>query len=316
MTSFTKRASNAVFTKPGLVNLGLCVVLSFSCICVFIHMWLRIESCTRSGHGPRLRDKISQWDFKGLDAIILRSINPHIHYDTNKDFFCNKCDHDFYNTVLKMFECCQDPYATFLMGGLNNGALADVFLTECKGTIHGFEIQETLYEKLLLKYASETRIQISNVGMSSREDELPITGGGEGAGTYTNFRNETTWDGRRVARVIDLDSYIKENNIQNICMIHIDVEGHEPQVIQGLHINKNSVPIITYELGGTWVDSRHESSWSQQDTAKYFIDHGYKLFLIGKNKMMEVNDLFFQKAQGLNEGFGTFVQGNLLALKA
>lgn len=285
--------------RMGPIPILFGITVAFVKICTMIYVY---------------RERVQARIFNNLDSIVIKRTDPHDYYDNHKDYFCNKCDHDFYRQVLKVFECCENPEANFLMGGLNNGDLADIFLSECKGNIHGFEIQKDLYEGLLLKYAGESRIFISNQGMSSRKDKLPVTGDGEGAGTYQTFRNITTWDGKRVARVTDLASYIDENRVEKICMVHIDVEGHEPEVIQGLQLNKNRIPVVIYELGGTWVDSRHESIWSQADTAKYLIQHGYSLFIIGKSKMMEIDDKFFERAKGLNEGFGNFIQGNLLAL--
>lgn len=312
ITRHLKESARSVCFRVGvLAFISLTLVCSCKILLSIYPFQIKDRNVFQS---TRTYERSKDWSFETLSSTILQVKEPHDYYDANKGFFCNKCDHEFYNKSLALFQCCHDPDAVVLMGGLNEGALADIFLSQCQGHVHGFEIQVDLYEKLLLKYASEKRIHISHMGLSREKASLPVTGGGEGAGTYTSFRNRSTWDGNHVARVTDLWSYIEENRLQNICMVHIDVEGHEPQAIQGLQISKTRIPVITYELGGTWVDSRHESTWSQTDTAKYFIQHGYRVHLIGKDKMMEIDQSFFEKAKGLNEGYGRFIQGNLLAL--
>ena len=58
-------------------------------------------------------------------------------------------------------------------------------------------------------------------------------------------------------------------------MVVIDVEGFEPKVLRGMHLedekNQRRFPHIQYELGGTWakLDPRHggTTEWSQHDAA-------------------------------------------------
>ena len=65
------------------------------------------------------------------------------------DDFCNECDFEFYRRYLRRIPCCNSG-ADFVIGGLNEGDLSDVFLERCTGHIHGFEIQKHYFEQLLL----------------------------------------------------------------------------------------------------------------------------------------------------------------------
>ena len=51
----------------------------------------------------------------------------------------------------------------------------------------------------------------------------------------------------------------------------IDVEGHEMGVIAGMNLAqlRDTFPIFQYELGGTWIDDRHEGDMTQADAAGY-----------------------------------------------
>ena len=243
------------------------------------------------------------------------------------DEFCNKCDFDFYqNILLPLLPCCSSgtvDTAAILLGGLNNGQLADFVLKHCKGPkIHGFEIQEDLYELLLLKYSPlGNRLKINNVGMSNVAGESPVASAGshETAGLFQTFRNQTVWDGSKKVRTIRLDDYVDVNRLAgSVCLSIIDVEGHESKVLQGMDLSNRAsdFPVLAYELGGTWAkgDTRRAGSWLQSDAARFLTNLGYKLYLIGSNSLLSVDAAFFEESKALDEGYGPFVQGNLLAV--
>ena len=125
-----------------------------------------------------------------------------------------------------------------------------------------------------------------------------------------------------------MSEWCHEHRVTSTSYVVIDVEGYEPKVLRGMHLeqpaNQKLFPHIQYELGGTWGarDPRHGGvhEWSQYDAAKYMEQSGYLLFLIGEDGWMPVNaDFFDDVTPGFghhmhDEGFGIFVQGNLLCL--
>lgn len=256
-----------------------------------------------------------------LGDLTLAVPDPTQHYAAHEGDFCNKCDFDFYTLLLPLLPCCSEPTAAVLTGGVNKGALLDLLLLHCKApTVHGFEIQSTLYEELQLKYSKtyNARVVLNNKGLSDRSHTLPIaTGMGEGGGLFKSFRGTNVWVNSSTVETISLAQYAQQRGVQNrVCMAIIDVEGHEAKVIQGMLLMEERLafPIFAYELGGTWVDSRNPSTWSQASTASYLINLGYRLFLIGRSHLLPVTADFFAASRVHNEGYGHFVQGNLLAV--
>ena len=79
---------------------------------------------------------------------------------------------------------------------------------------------------------------------------------------------------------------------------------------------------IDDELGGTWAqnDKRHNGDpWTQVDAALHLEKLGYELFLTHGHRWLHVESDFFQVENNPatdEEGFGPFVQGNLLAMHA
>lgn len=248
-------------------------------------------------------------------------------YSNNPDFFCNKCDFDFYKTFLPTLSCCNDTNSIIITGGVNDGAMIDLLLDVCpKPVIHGFEIQNKLYETLLLKYSLLQRVRLHNLGFSDKSTkDTTINGNGETAGLYKSQspkKRSLFWDQSpksqspksETVSTVSLAEFVEDKG--NVCISVIDVEGFESKVIQGMGLKDNlkHFKIFAFELGGTWVDSRNPSSWRQQDACAYLENNGYNLYIIGKTNLMRVNRQFFAESKHFNEGSGYFVQGNLLAI--
>lgn len=235
-------------------------------------------------------------------------------YSKNADFFCNKCDFDFYKKFLPTLSCCNDKNSIIITGGVNEGAMIDLLLDVCpKPVIHGFEIQNKLYETLLLKYSLLQRVRLYNLGFSDKSTkEASINGNNEMAGLYRTFQDQSPKN--ETVSTVSLAEFVEDKG--NVCFSVIDVEGFESKVIQGMGLKENlkHFKIFAFELGGTWADSRNPSSWRQQDACAYLENNGYNLYIIGKTNLMRVSRQFFAESKHFNDGSGYFVQGNLLAI--
>ena len=123
---------------------------------------------------------------------------------------------------------------------------------------------------------------------------------------------------------VAMAEWCEEQNISATSYVVIDVEGFEPKVLRGMHLeqtaNQKRFPHFQHELGGTWAlrDPRHgrPQEWSQYDTAVHLKRCGYLLFLIGTDGWLHVSPGFFKEGAHMleEEGNGKFVQGNLLCL--
>lgn len=254
-----------------------------------------------------------------LTSFLIETDDPVSYYDNNSEYFGNKEDFTFYPLFLPTLDCCQNSSSSIIIGGLNAGQLLDVVLLSCpKVSFHGFEIQKNLYEYLELKYSSYPKVYLNNMGMSHDSRTKHVSNTGEGSGLYKNFRGSAVTMSDYTIKTISLSAYTLMHSIAKTCITIIDVEGLEVFVILGMHLKKKLelFPIFSLELGGTWAekDGRNPSSWHQKHAAKYLLDIGYRIFLIGSKKLLEVNDSFFNRSKLLNEGYGFFVQGNLLAI--
>lgn len=82
-----------------------------------------------------------------------------------------------------------------------------------------------------------------------------------------------------------LDNYVKENDIEKIDFLKIDVEGNELNVLKGAlnTINKKIIKYIQIEFGGTHVDSRvfFRDIW-------LLLNDKYRIYRILKNGIWEI----------------------------
>lgn len=129
---------------------------------------------------------------------------------------------------------------------------ADVFPT-CD--IHSFEIVPTTFARLRDNIASIPRIRPNNFGLSKADGFVdvhlpgkdtstatlyPVTGALEQAGWY---KDKTSCEVRTASR------YLKENLIDAIDLVKIDVEGADLDVLLGFGEDIDRVRVIQFEYG-------------------------------------------------------------------
>lgn len=225
-----------------------------------------------------------------------------------------------------------------LIGGVNRGQLAHALLDSCAGlTFVGAEIAPLVFDIAAASFpaARYPHTTLINTGFSDKE----------GTATYSGVNNEefegfSLFDARKDTerrRFSDWSSAVSEVAVLPLTTVwerHIrttgaklvytvvDTEGHEPLVVKGMQLgereNRAHFSAFQIELGGTWAsgDPRHpRGSASQQEVAELLENLGYLLFLVGDPQILPLTSgMLSHPALLLNEGFGDFVQGNLLAI--
>jgi len=237
-------------------------------------------------------------------------------YKNNYQEFDNLADFNQMPRILPYID--PTPSAVFLIGGIDRAqmTLAVAGLISKDIPIHGFEILKSSQQESSALVAHYPNVHIHHLAWGEASGMLPE------------------------AATVSMAEWADENHVTLSLYTLIDVEGHEPRVLRGMKLhdlsNQRRFPIVQYELGGTWAerdkrhysgseteqdkrDNRHysgsETEWTQKQAAEYMRSNGYELFLIGTNNWMRVDPEFFEEGDhSLDEGFGRFVQGNLLCL--
>ena len=239
------------------------------------------------------------------------------HNFQNKDdfYFAQKLSLELNNRGY----CSISSNQTLFIGGLNEGQLANMYLSSCPGIgLFGVEIQPKLYEQVKNKYSTNSKVKILNVGIGDFPTSMLFRGEGEGA--FLEESKIVRFAGSPLSSihipVIPLAT-LKDNFIYTV----IDTEGYEPFVIAGMGLqhkqNRKKFPLFQFEIGGTWAvnDDRHpEGSMGLDEVFSYLHARGYLIFLMGNRGLYQMDEYFYKTAPKLNEGYGEFLAGNVLAV--
>ncbi len=170
--------------------------------------------------------------------------------------------------------------------GSNKGQFLDLTLKNILTddfTIHCFEPASTTFQVLLQNSRKDRRIKLNNIGLGKEryETSLYYDSLGSGLASLTKRKlDHYNIDFSKFERVkIDtIDNYCRENSIDRIHLLKIDVEGHELDVLDGASemFERKAIDIVAFEFGGCNIDTRSFF----QDFYYFFQNVNMKIFRI------------------------------------
>ena len=184
--------------------------------------------------------------------------------------------------------------------GANVGDWTKLCLTlNKKSFVYCFEPSNYTFELLKKNTIDFKNITYNNIGLGSKNSIQTLHCVGKGFGTNSFYQREGIDIKQSMAEQITvetLDYYCKKNEINEIDILKIDVEGHEYEVLNGAkELLKNGViRCIQFEYGGTYIDSRI----LLKDIFELLIKNDYNLFKMYPNKL-----LFIEKYEQIYENF-------------
>ncbi len=177
-------------------------------------------------------------------------------------------------TVMQDARCVFDVGANVGEWTLEAAALAP----EC--TIHAFEIVPLTYETLRARTASKPKIRVNNLGLSATGEPVTIHLG-ETSDTATACRLESAplhqeyYSAQIRCTTCRAEDYMREQGIDEVDFVKIDVEGMDLQVIKGFGERLRHVRALQFEYGIFNIASR--------DLLHDFYQHlQQRGFLVGK----------------------------------
>ena len=156
---------------------------------------------------------------------------------------------------------------------------------KCK--IHSFEPIKHEVDKLSLKYQNDKLVILNNVAVGEKPGNLDFNiAASSGHSSFKNLIPNTTWvkerskeynvdsknyiTGKINTKVITLDDYCNDNNIQQIDILKIDTQGYEDKVLEGAIelLKLNKIKLIELELIFSEI---YENPPNIYDVEKYLI---------------------------------------------
>ena len=129
--------------------------------------------------------------------------------------------------------------------------------------IYSFEPSKATFRKLQENVSNISNISFYNIGMGAKKETLKLYSSGFGStiASVYNLHNPINEFKEEYMEEIDLttiDAFCRENDIQSIDILKIDIEGHELYALEGacqLLANK-AIRFIQFEFSECNIDSR------------------------------------------------------------
>jgi len=172
----------------------------------------------------------------------------------------NNCDMHS-NGELRLLQDLLPKCTTVFDVGANVGEWSELALTINPNlNLHCFEPSAATY------YALHSRgltglVVLNHLGLSARPEEKTLYVFADGAGTNSVYRREglnISQAQTEKIRLDTLDAYCHREQVQQIDLLKIDVEGHELDVLKGAKamLEQGRIQRIQFEYGGTYIDAR------------------------------------------------------------
>lgn len=144
-------------------------------------------------------------------------------------------------------------------------------------TIHAFELSPRTFKTLSTRLQGE-RFRLNNRGMGRESGRISFKDYGENSTVNTILTNATYHDAKfesvtATAELVSGDDYCRQNGIDAIDLLKIDVEGADHLVLEGFapQLRAKVIRVVQFEYGYTHGDAR----FLMRDFYELFASHGY-----------------------------------------
>ena len=181
---------------------------------------------------------------------------------------------------------------------------------KCK--IHSFEPIKHEVDKLSLKYQNDKLVILNNVAVGEKPGNLDFNiAASSGHSSFKNLIPNTTWvkerskeynvdsknyiTGKINTKVITLDDYCNDENIQQIDILKIDTQGYEELILKGAKkvIAKQKIDLIELEL---ILGDYYKKSSSFKKIEENLFFGGYRLIALDRRLNIFENKKFYFNA--------------------
>lgn len=170
--------------------------------------------------------------------------------------------------------------------GANAGITTRQFLSSFpSATIHAFEPHPTLFAKLSETFHGSERVVLNNCGLGNACGTLTFNQSSDlGSSSFLAFDKTSPYvagirlstESSMQANVLTVDSYCRERGVNHIHLLKLDIQGFEPQVLEGSveMLSRGAIDCIQLEI---IFRDFYATPSSFYDVEKWIQPYGYRL---------------------------------------
>lgn len=181
----------------------------------------------------------------------------------------------------------------FDVGG--NVGLYAISLAKMVGSAGKVHVFEPIFENMqaICRNVSlnhfEDRVILNLLAIAEKETVIDLY--------FSSRQDNTGWasivpskfrENRLQVQAVNLDTYIRKNDIENVKLIKMDIEGAELYALRGMDtiLRKENGPVIYLEINPYLLDKQKVNP---ADVKKQLVDYGYRLFRYRNKRLIPVS---------------------------
>ncbi len=241
-----------------------------------------LHALSRTVFGPFEGRRRFQGYFAKLYAVSLAGMN----YGKG-DVYTTSGELEVMGHVLRASASRRDPYVLFDVGantGEYSAALLDRF-SSVPAFVHAFEPSTRTYAELAKRLGGRDRVALHNIGFSDANGPRALYAADGLSGlssVYPRVLDHRNIHMRQTETVMlrTLDDFCREESIDRIDFLKLDVEGHEFNVLKGSErmLREGRISAIQWEFGGSNINLR-----TYFRDFFYLLNDTYRIFRIVKD---------------------------------
>ena len=159
----------------------------------------------------------------------------------------------------------QTEYCIFDVGA-NKGQFATLLLNHLDGynlSVHSFEPATHTFQMLQQNLKDHKQIRLNNIGLGEKPGKFTLYYNDIGSGWASLTKRKLAhfgieFDLSEIVTIDTVDNYCLKNDIHNIDLLKLDVEGHELDVLRGAEnmFQSHSIKMVSFEFGGCNIDTK------------------------------------------------------------